>query len=857
MRRPRRSRGGDLLLLAAVSSIVRAAWANEIPPSAAGEAVPPIQSAPIAPAAIQKSTEARFDPKALEARGISPEMAELFRLGAKFAPGRQRVALILNGSKAGKVDADFDPAGQLCITPRFLSQATLRLPEQGSAPATHVTPTTLPPSAEALSCIDYPAAFPGAVVRLRPNSGTVELVVPTNALLPVAANQDALSLIQGGAAAMINYDVVGNQSRNASGHQHTLFANTEIGVNVDNWILRTRQSIASQDNNKMQWTQLYAYGQRSFSSLGAVVQFGQIGAASPVFSGVSMVGVQIFPEDGLRRQQNAGVEIHGVANTEATVEVRQNNILLQTVRLPAGPFTLTNVPMMSTGQDIAVSVIETSGATHTFTVPATDLISPFQERSRSLSAAVGRMSGGAVAPGYDNEYIATVTATTPIGKRVNVSLGFLGSGKYTAVGSTLEWAATRALSVNSRAIVAQRTGVQDSLGAQMQVGASAAIDRGPSMSVSAARQTEGYRDIGEIPVLDNGQVTRQRGTYSASLAFPLPKSMAVSLSANRAEYLNQPAVSSYTMGISGRVGGGNVSLNLSKSSTGGFGNSLFATYTIPLGKDRSIGVTASRANGMLRTGATYSDRLSDTLSVQASANGSSGSSDIDTALNVSALPRYFQTNLGIASANGGRSTSMGTGVRGGIAIHAGGVTLSPYPIQETFGIASVGSMSGVAITTPQGKVWTDYFGHAVVPSTPAYAESRVSLVTKDLPRNVDVKNAIHTIQPARGTVSQIDFTIQKVNRILLTVTLPDNTPPSKGTIITDQHGKFLTVAGTNGSVFLDNVDEQTNVLAKLRDGVSCQIAWTPPKEQDGAAIYATAPATCVQKIASPTPIMQP
>src|SRR5260364_379801 len=50
---------------------------------------------------------------------------------------------------------------------------------------------------------------------------------------------------------------------------------------------------------------------------------------------------------------------------------------------------------------------------------------------------------------------------------------------------------------------------------------------------------------------------------------------------------------------------------------------------------------------------------------------------------------------------------------------------SPEPIEDTFGIASVGNLSGVKIDTPQGTVWTDTWGRAVIPRLPAFGKGEI------------------------------------------------------------------------------------------------------------------------------------
>lgn len=76
---------------------------------------------------------------------------------------------------------------------------------------------------------------------------------------------------------------------------------------------------------------------------------------------------------------------------------------------------------------------------------------------------------------------------------------------------------------------------------------------------------------------------------------------------------------------------------------------------------------------------------------------------------MSALPRYAQVNLG-ASGLGTRNRSYYGGATGGLVLHASGLTASPYPVQDTFGILSASGTPGVKVGTPQGPVWTDPWG---------------------------------------------------------------------------------------------------------------------------------------------------
>lgn len=163
----------------------------------------------------------------------------------------------------------------------------------------------------------------------------------------------------GGWAGVVNYSVNSMRSNNASGssNQNTS-ANTEIGFNMANWIVRSQQSY-SHNKNQQQFSMLSAYAQRSFASQAAVLQLGDISLRDSVFSGFRIFGRAMVPETAL--YQSTGASVSGIAQTQAKVEVRQSGVLIYSMLVPPGPFTLDNIPVIDTRNDLQVTVDETQG----------------------------------------------------------------------------------------------------------------------------------------------------------------------------------------------------------------------------------------------------------------------------------------------------------------------------------------------------------------------------------------------------------------------------------------------------------------------------------------------------------------
>ncbi|PMV25220.1 MULTISPECIES: fimbria/pilus outer membrane usher protein [unclassified Pseudomonas] len=110
-----------------------------------------------------------------------------------------------------------------------------------------------------------------------------------------------------------------------------------------------------------------------------------------------------------------------------------------------------------------------------------------------------------------------------------------------------------------------------------------------------------------------------------------------------------------------------------------------------------------------RVGTTLSDKINDSASYQVRADHDDVNRLTNVAASASLLPRYARLNVGYNRSSQG-NTSYNGRLSGAVVTHGNGVTLSPYPVDDTFGVVSVGDLLGIKIMTPRGPDWTDMFG---------------------------------------------------------------------------------------------------------------------------------------------------
>jgi outer membrane usher protein FimD/PapC len=284
----------------------------------------------------------------------------------------------------------------------------------------------------------------------------------------------------------------------------------------------------------------------------------------------------------------------------------------------------------------------------------------------------------------------------------------------------------------------------------------------------------------------------------------------------------------------------NLEQDIGGSSVAGKDTRVYAMVSFPLGKASArTYVNNSRRN--TQVGAQISQTVNEYFNYNVSADTTT-TGQPNVSGNIGLLPRYTQAGLGYA--RNGASSMYSTQLQGGVIATRAGVTPSPLAIGDTFGMVSADGESGVRISTPQGNVWTDPWGHAAIPSLPAYRQSSVGVVTKSLARNVDVKNGVNVLNAGRGSVSVIKFGMVRVRRLLLTTTLADGTLLPSRTTIVDSDGNYVTTSVDGGALFLD--DEPASALrAMLPNGKSCRLDFALPKESDAVVLYETAASTCV------------
>ncbi|WPN29152.1 fimbria/pilus outer membrane usher protein [Pseudomonas sp. P5_109] len=766
-----------------------------------------------------------FDQNMLSQRGIDPILATLLLAAPNFTAGRHPITLTVNGLRSGRVDVTFNGEGDLCFDPALLDAANLTVP---------------PTPASDKGCFDVLATWPQTRIEQDPANLGLSLIVPTQAIRP--AVRDVSGYQTGGIAGLLNYDVNSLHSQYGSQSNRYLSANTEVGFNAGDWIVRSRQ-VQTWQNDVSSTTHLAAYAQRTFASHETVLQAGQVNLYNPVLAGAQITGVQLMTEQALRVEGQSN-PIEGIAHSQAQVEIRQNGSLIHSTVVPAGPFSLSNVRRLDSRSDVEVTVKEADGSEQRVTVPVAMLGVGLPAPGFSLAAGQVRSLGAAQS---GEPWVISGGWSGALNPNVLLTTGATGTTNYRAAGAGLGLLPGPDTQIQATLQATDTSTRQADSGLQADLNVSQRMGKQWSINAGTSHRTFGYRELSEA-VFDSRSErsqSRYRDQQSLSLAWSHPGLGAFSSGVNRSTTFDGQNSSRALASWGTQIGGVSVSATAQWQVSGSqrSDDSVYLSLSIPLGENRRARTWVRSSAGEYRSGVGLNEQLNDQLSYRVGVEHDTRDRQVQSSAGVSLLPRYSQLDLSYTRSDAEHS-SYQIGARGAAVLHGDGLTFSPYAVRDTFALLSVGDTSAIKVSTPSGPVWTDWQGHAVVPQVRAYGRSPVEVDTRSLPRNLDINNGLAMVSAGRGAVDKVEFGVTLTRRVLLKVTTDNGAPLPRGATVTTANGEFVTLAQEGGLVFLPNVLDTRDLWITAPGLERCELRFELPAKANIQVYYETATAQC-------------
>lgn len=854
----------DALWLILLSCMVLAADSTLAQTNSATIAAPEDnQAKTIQVAALDNTESLRFNMAFLQGKASTADLRTLLA-SSNVPEGIQRVDLHVNQQRTGRRDITFKrnprtDENEPCFNQEMLDQAGIdmdKLPAPISADAT---------------CLRLPEIVPEATVVYESAQLRLLLSIPQIYLNPSKRGYIDPSLWDSGkTAAFLNYGV--NMRRDQSKSMsatNDLSADLRMGVNIGSWRVRNNSYYSSGTNRSGSFTSQNTYAQRDVVALKSQLLAGQTYTSSPLFDSVRFMGVQMRSDEAMRPDSEQGYApvIRGTAESNATVEVRQNGYVIYTTNVAPGPFAINDLSPSGSNGDLEITIIEADGSRRilrqAFSAPPLMV----REGRVNYDIAAGQLrltDEMQERPHFvSSSMLYGISANTTLAAGVQVSKDFnaysLGVGMNTRLGA-VSLDATRSNS---------RIQGQQSQGSSMNLRYKKFIETtGSNVSINMRHNlSRGYRTLSdhvtasEAPAhlrLYSQRDSRQR--IDANISQPVGGGN-LYLSASYNKNWENNSLNSLSVGYGNRIGKVNYNLSYTRTQnlqssfdpSRSHNNTVMLTLSIPLGSGPNAAqsfTTINRNNrgNTIQAGATGLLPTERKISYGV-AGGSSAADESRTSFNVATSTSFAQMNAGYSYSSSGHN-SGNFSANGSVVAHSGGVNLG-QTLGETIILAKVEPpVAGVGISSHVG-VETGSNGYAVVPNATPYRSNHISLDTRHAPKNAEFDNAVQQIVPTRGAVALATFKAEVGYRVQFELRDEQDATLPFGAMVRDATGQQLGMTDPRGRILtMVSPEQMRGHLDISRNGQQCR-AHYELAEQAQSMNYQLLRLSCVKREPNP------
>ncbi|EPT0360548.1 fimbrial outer membrane usher protein [Enterobacter cloacae] len=635
-------------------------------------------------------------------------------------------------------------------------------------------------------------------------------------------------------------------------HYQYLWSGMNAGTNLGLWQVRHQGNLRYADSSTHGRDSSYhtvrTWVQRPFERIDSMMALGDNYTESSLFGSLSFNGIKLSTDERMWPQGKRGYapEVRGVVTSSAHVVVKQLNNIIYETNVPPGPFIINDLYNTHGQGDLEVEIIEATGKTSRFTVPYAAVPDSVRSGNWSYSLSLGRVRQyysiantfleGVVQRGLSNE------VTSNMGLRIAqdyeaVLAGGVLATEMGAIGLNTTWSDT--LVEND----------ERQQGWRAEVSYSKTFTAGTNLVLAAYRySTSGFRDLEDVLGVRRQQkngteyfsdTLHQRNRLTATISQPMGNWGVLNMSASTADYYNnQSRLTQLQLGYSNQWRGISYGFNVARQrSTWDYGrfytgasapveevarqkyteNTLSFNVSVPLdwsNNQASVAYNynqsrASRSSTVSLTGTAGEDRDRSYSVYGGYERYRDGSSEGATTFGGNVQDN---TRLGAIQASfdkGENFRQAGLGAAGTLLLHKDGITLGPFT-SDTFALVHADGAQGARVQNGQGAI-VDTFGYAILPSLSPYRSNNVSLDTRNMNADAELKGGSKRVVPYAGAVVRVDFSTLKGKAVLITLKTPAGEAPPMGAEVRDAGGTLIGMVGQGGQIYA-RVPETSGLL---------------------------------------------
>ncbi|EIF4027187.1 F4 (K88) fimbrial usher FaeD, partial [Salmonella enterica subsp. enterica serovar Reading] len=320
--------------------------------------------------------------------GINPEVWAA--LNGDYAPGRYLVDLSLNGKDIGKRILDVTPQDSeaLCLSETWLAKAGI-----------YVSAEYFRKGYDATRQCWVLAKAPAVKVDFDVATQSLSLAIPQKGLVKMPEN---VEWDYGTEAFRMNYNANANSGR----YNTSAFGSADLKANIGRWVVSSSATASTGDGGSNEATINMFTATRAIRSLSADLAAGKTSTGDSLLGSTGTYGVSLSRNNSMK-PGNLGYTpvFSGTANGPSRVTLTQNGRMLYSGMMPSGPFSVTDVPLYSSG-DVTMTVTGDDGREQTQVFPLSVMAGQLSPGQHEFSVAAGipdddsDLEGGVFAASY-------------------------------------------------------------------------------------------------------------------------------------------------------------------------------------------------------------------------------------------------------------------------------------------------------------------------------------------------------------------------------------------------------------------------------------------------------------------------
>lgn len=521
------------------------------------------------------------------------------------------------------------------------------------------------------------------------------------------------------------------------------------------------------------------------------------------------------------------LSVSGIAAVSTAAEIYANNVRLGTQNVPAGPFSITNVPTLSGAGELQVVVNNALGQQQVITQPfyvSSQLLQPGLSEF-SYSAGSQRFNYGLRNLDYRGWLVSGLY-------RYGVNDGLTVEGRAESdhdirgAGVGGDYVVTRFGIVHAGVAGSQSAG--EGTGGRFMLGFTRQSPR-VGFAFGSRWSTNSYREIGDSAI-------RQTRASSATLNFALPNrlgSVAFAFSGQRYVDTGPPdpsginrtgVLSLYSAAYSvpiANLGFFSVSLTLAKGIASYM--QALASFTVPFGKgDTSASLSGQRARAEGRTTTIGTLDLQHGLPV-GEGLGYHARADTDRALTGGGSYNGPYGRYAIEASRVGGSEAVRGSLVGGLGFIDRRVFFA-RPIDQSFALVKVDDIAGVRVFLENidvGRTGAD--GSLLLPRIPSYTPIKISIDPVTVPLESSIKETEKNLVAMNRTGMVMQFDSRRERNALVRLVATDGAPMPAGAYARLDGRTVAYPIANGGEVYISDLGDEQTIEVTYR-GRRCRVA---------------------------------